>query len=305
MVSIKTILTTHNFLEKTSEEKKRHPKNEFQAYAYRLAHDLNDLTHLHIYMKLAKNVERSLMERAYSFVIDSTSNDKGRLFLWKLKKLRMEIQKRKDFENFDYDFVVKKMRVFRNKVAKLIVEKSDLEFGKEAKALFDKVFENKNAKDKVLVIGGTSKKFINYLDDLKLSTNVLEISKDLNKLIKKDSKSSKVKVITKDFLKNLFKNNTFSYIIIHNYWQVIPQETEITFIKEVQRLLQKGGTIIVNTKHTTKDGQEWKDFVHGKEELCYFTKSSTKTSIRKLFTSLNFKEEDNQTIDGCEYFIFN
>ncbi len=304
MITAKTILTTHNFLNKSKEDKKRHPKNEFQAYAYRLAHDLNDLTHLQIYMKLAKNVERSLMERAYSFVIDSKSNEKGRLFLWKLKKLRVEIQKRKDFENFDYDFVVKKMRVFRNKVAKLIVDRSDAEFTDEVKSFFEKLFENKTNKQKVLVIGGASKKFMKYLEDLKMSSMVIEISKDLNKLIQKDLKTNLVKIITKDFLKNSFKNNSYDYVIIHNYWQLVPKDSEISFMKEIQRLLKNEAKVVLNTKHVSKDSQEWKDYVLEKEELCYFTKSSTKDKIVDVFKKLGFKKVSDESIDGCEYFCF-
>ena len=41
-----------------------------------------------IYMKLAKTVHRSLLEKALSFVIDSKADNKGALFMWKLKELR-------------------------------------------------------------------------------------------------------------------------------------------------------------------------------------------------------------------------
>lgn len=62
---------------------------EFQKYAYDLAVELDDLSHKSLYMKLAKNTPRGLMETARSFVKDaSNARSKGRLFMWKLKQLK-------------------------------------------------------------------------------------------------------------------------------------------------------------------------------------------------------------------------
>lgn len=60
---------------------------EFQAYGYYLAETLNDLKHRGIYMKLAKNMPRALLERALSYVKDAKIKRKGALFMWKLKQL--------------------------------------------------------------------------------------------------------------------------------------------------------------------------------------------------------------------------
>ncbi len=66
---------------------------EFQDYAYRLAVDLNDLKHKSLYMKLAKEADRKLLEEARQFVIDADhAKSKARLFMWKLKQLREEKQ---------------------------------------------------------------------------------------------------------------------------------------------------------------------------------------------------------------------
>jgi hypothetical protein len=63
---------------------------EFQKYAYELAKELDDLPHKSLYMRLAKNTPRGFMESARSFVKDATNaKSKGRLFMWKLKQLKV------------------------------------------------------------------------------------------------------------------------------------------------------------------------------------------------------------------------
>jgi hypothetical protein len=64
---------------------------EFQKYAYDLAEELGDLAHKSLYMKLAKDTPRILLEKARSFVKDAVNaRSKGRLFMWKLKELKIK-----------------------------------------------------------------------------------------------------------------------------------------------------------------------------------------------------------------------
>lgn len=73
------------------DDKNKTVSREFQLYAYDLAVELNDLAHKSLYMRLAKNTPRGLMETARSFVKDATNaRSKGRLFMWKLKQLKNE-----------------------------------------------------------------------------------------------------------------------------------------------------------------------------------------------------------------------
>lgn len=68
----------------------KYVSREFQKYAYDLAVELGDLPHKSLYMKLAKDTPRILLEKARSFVKDATNaKSKGRLFMWKLKQLKM------------------------------------------------------------------------------------------------------------------------------------------------------------------------------------------------------------------------
>jgi len=68
----------------------KYVSQEFQKYAYDLAKELEDLPHKSLYMRLAKNTPRGLMESARGFVKDaSNAKSKGRLFMWKLKQLKI------------------------------------------------------------------------------------------------------------------------------------------------------------------------------------------------------------------------
>ncbi len=75
-------------LNKFDPVKDKYVSREFQTFALKLAEDLDDYKHRAIYMRLAKTVHRSILERALSFAIDSNANNKGGLFMWKLKELR-------------------------------------------------------------------------------------------------------------------------------------------------------------------------------------------------------------------------
>lgn len=71
------------------ETKQRRISREFQDYAYRLAVELGDVAHTSIYMRLAKNTPRPLIEQARLFVLGANNpSSKARLFMWKLKQIR-------------------------------------------------------------------------------------------------------------------------------------------------------------------------------------------------------------------------
>lgn len=77
-------------LEKYDPKVDKHVSREFQAYGVHLAEELDDYKHKGLYIKLAKTYPRPLLEKAYSFVIDSNAKNKGALFMWKLKQLKTE-----------------------------------------------------------------------------------------------------------------------------------------------------------------------------------------------------------------------
>lgn len=66
----------------------KYVSREFQSFGVHLSEVLDDPKHKSLYIKLAKTVHRSLLEKALSFAIDSTAKNKGALFMWKLTELK-------------------------------------------------------------------------------------------------------------------------------------------------------------------------------------------------------------------------
>ncbi len=70
-------------------DKKQYITKEFQDYGYRLAVECNDLKHKSLFIKLAKETDRRLLEQARAFVKDARNvKNKGKLFMWALTKLK-------------------------------------------------------------------------------------------------------------------------------------------------------------------------------------------------------------------------
>jgi hypothetical protein len=90
MPSQKTLTPVGDILKKYKlDDKDKYVSREFQKYAYDLAKELDDMAHKSLYMKLAKETPRILLERARSFVKDAANaKSKGRLFMWKLSQLK-------------------------------------------------------------------------------------------------------------------------------------------------------------------------------------------------------------------------
>lgn len=71
---------------------KDRPKNiskEFQMYGVYLAESLQDTKHYSLYIKLAKEQDRKLLEEALNFTKGYyAAKNKARVFMWKLKELK-------------------------------------------------------------------------------------------------------------------------------------------------------------------------------------------------------------------------
>ncbi|MBU4098468.1 hypothetical protein KJ980_02330 [Patescibacteria group bacterium] len=77
-----------NVLKKFNPTTDKYISREFQTFGLKIAEQLDDYKHRSLYIKLAKTVHRSILERVLSFVVDSNAKNKGALFMWKLKELR-------------------------------------------------------------------------------------------------------------------------------------------------------------------------------------------------------------------------
>lgn len=74
----------------------KYVSREFQTFGLHLAEKLDDYKHKSLYIKLAKTIHRSLLEQALQFAVDSTADNKGALFMWKLKELKVLAKKQAD-----------------------------------------------------------------------------------------------------------------------------------------------------------------------------------------------------------------
>jgi len=73
------------------EKSQKYVRHEHQDYGLRLASKLNDMNHRALYIKLAKNENRTFLEQAYRFAVDypkMEGKNRGRLFMFALKKLK-------------------------------------------------------------------------------------------------------------------------------------------------------------------------------------------------------------------------
>lgn len=73
---------------------KDRPKNiahEFQMYGVYLAETLQDTKHYSLYIKLAKQLPRGILEEALNFTKDYyNAKNKAKVFMWRLKELKLQ-----------------------------------------------------------------------------------------------------------------------------------------------------------------------------------------------------------------------
>ncbi len=69
--------------------KQRYITKEYQLYGLKLAEELDDWEHKSLYIRLAKQIKRPILEDALYFVkgADKVKN-KAKLFMWKLKQIK-------------------------------------------------------------------------------------------------------------------------------------------------------------------------------------------------------------------------
>lgn len=82
MQSIKQVLQNFN------PTKDKYVSREFQSFGVHLAEELDDMKHKSLYIKMAKEMHRAILEKALSFVVDSKAKNKGALFMWKIQQLK-------------------------------------------------------------------------------------------------------------------------------------------------------------------------------------------------------------------------
>ncbi len=86
MQSIKQVL------QKFNPTKDKYVSREFQSYGVHLSEELNDTKHKALYIRMAKTVHRSILEKALTFCVDSNARSKGALFMWKVQQLKKDFK---------------------------------------------------------------------------------------------------------------------------------------------------------------------------------------------------------------------
>lgn len=83
MKSIATILST---LDLNNQDK--YLSREFQKYGIYLAERLGDMKHKALYIKMAKDIDRRILDQALSFVLDANARSMAKLFMWKVAQIK-------------------------------------------------------------------------------------------------------------------------------------------------------------------------------------------------------------------------
>jgi hypothetical protein len=83
MKSLGTILSGLNL-----DDRDKYLSREFQRYGIYLAERLGDMAHKSLYIKLAKQLPRKILEEALSFVLDAKARSRAKLFMWKVWSLK-------------------------------------------------------------------------------------------------------------------------------------------------------------------------------------------------------------------------
>jgi hypothetical protein len=76
--------------------KDKYISRDFQAFGIYLAEEMDDYKNRGMWIRLAKTNHRSVLEKALSFVKDSTADNKTALFLWKMKQIKESYKNKKN-----------------------------------------------------------------------------------------------------------------------------------------------------------------------------------------------------------------
>jgi len=82
--------------QETFKKRQKYVKNEFQAYGLELAKELGDWKNRSLYIRLAKNTDKKILEQARYFVKDQNPGaikTPYKLFMWKLGQLKDKANK--------------------------------------------------------------------------------------------------------------------------------------------------------------------------------------------------------------------
>jgi hypothetical protein len=87
LLPLKDVLTRY-----VMEDKGGYISREFQDYGYRLACEMGEEPKKSMYIRLAKTMDRKILEQARTFVLDAERvTNRGKLFMWAVARLNKGI----------------------------------------------------------------------------------------------------------------------------------------------------------------------------------------------------------------------
>lgn len=289
----KEIFATYNILEQNAG--KRQAAHEFQAFAYKLAHDLNDLDNLRMYMRLAKTIDRSIMERAFSFAVDSRSDNRAKVFMWKLGDLRKYLKRKAEMNNFEYDYVLNKSKKVRDPIAKEII--SSYKSGKQK--LYETAKDFIEKKSKVLISGLPSIELHIETKSKAKKVHSHDISKYVMSEVKSNFKPREISTSHGDLLNSKIEKNSLDNIIVDYTWGAVPYDYETKFLGHLSDLLNQTGILVLFNK-IEQPIQEWREIEIGGKKQMFFHKRRDTQDVLSRLESLRFKaisEKCGETYD--------
>jgi len=87
--------TIKDILKKFDPLHDKYISREYQSFGVYLAEKLGEERRKSLYIKLAREIPRPILEEALRFVIDARAKRKAALFMWKLKKMDAFKQRKK------------------------------------------------------------------------------------------------------------------------------------------------------------------------------------------------------------------
>lgn len=311
LVSIKDLLIQSDIVgigEKTnsSEDKKRRASHEFQAYAYRLAVDLNHLDRLPLYLRLAKTVPRNILEQTYTFVADANTQDKGPLFLWKLKQIRSELQGRIDATNFSSEFCLKNLKTSRSKISDVILKKNTDDSIVNIILSFLTKLNIDHYQKFACVYGAESINLLEFLSTIYKKIYTLEPSTVLSRKAKamlSTQHKSRILVQAKSLYAKTKTDKRYSMFVVPKLFMSIPIEEHTKFFGEISAKMEKDGIFVFGTKISSKEKQSWGKIYSNSNELVVLQKFVEKEKIQQSLENVGFATLFEIQIDSYTYFL--
>jgi hypothetical protein len=149
--------------------RKKNVSKPYQFFGIWIAQNLNDFDNLPLYIKLAKEQDRSLLEHAVSYLKDyPNARSKPRLFLWYLKgKLKKK----------EAPVKVKKLKEVELALFKLPIKKTAKEIRYEKLRITNELIKSNLVEDTRLVFKNDIEKLLHYLHQDEIFKKSFEVDK--------------------------------------------------------------------------------------------------------------------------------